>query len=183
MKNKIFIYLSLFLLLACSGTKNLTDTLYDSEWKTFENDNFSITYPKKLDFAEPLTSTKNVTQLFLISGKGGFDSKDFIAVNLVTEKVEGDYTNLDTYSIISLINLNSSFKIKKFSQQDGEINGLKYKQFNYQAKMFKLKMNFIQRLYIVDDNAYVLTCNCNKKYTQSHLKTAQKILDSFTINS
>jgi hypothetical protein len=181
MKNILLICLSLFFLLACSGTKSLTDTLYASNWVTFENETFSISYPKKLNLDEPLTITKNVTQLLMISGKGANGSKDFIAVNLVTEKVEGDYANLDTYSTVSLINISSIFKIKKFSQQEGEVNGLKYKQFNYQVKMFKLKMYFIQRLYVIDDIAYVLTFNCYKKYSQSHLKTAIKILNSFTI--
>ena len=181
MKRGYFQFFILLFLLSCSVSKDLSDDLYSSDWTDFENDIYHISYPSNFDFKEVLTSSKNITQLFLMSGKGSNQPKDFISVNLIKEKVSGDYTYLDTYSTISLININSVFKIKKFTQQKAVKHGLEYYQFNYQTKLLKMKMNFIQRFYVVDDVAFVLTFNCNKKYYQSHLKTALKILDSFLL--
>jgi len=181
MKRNYFQLIIVLFLLSCSVSKDLTDDLYSSEWTSFENETYHISYPNKLNFKEASSSSKNITKIFLMSGKGSTEPKDFISVNLLKEKVSGDYANLDTYTTVSLININSVYKIKKFTKQKAVKHGLEYYQFNYQVKMSKIKMFFIQRLYLVDDTAYVLTYNCSKKYYQSHLKTALKILDSFVL--
>ncbi len=167
--------LTFFFLIACSQKEKKVEIQnapeISEDWRYFENESFSIRYPRDWDKQKGPEGT-----LFCILSAPSSPADRFRDnVNLVIEELAKEIT-LDRYAALSLKNIGAKYKVtdeKKYS-----INGQEY----YYSKL-KDKEGFLleQSYFIKGKRAYILTFAYEPQEKESVKTDGDKIMKSFRL--
>ena len=177
-KRTLLTLLGLLLFIAC-GNQHKTQEEIVKDWKTFENNNYSIKYPPKWEFNQ---SGYMGTSFLIVSRQTSI--RDFYQenVSLVEEDLSDGLIDLQTYVKSALANLEKNvehFKIIKseLENKDGET----YHKIIYVGIDTKNTVMVEQYYMIKNAKAYVLTFSCKVFEVKRYRPIGEAILNSFKL--
>ena len=167
-------YFLLFLIVACGQTKQ---EQVPDDWKTFEQSNHSISYPPTWK----LFQTKEMEMSFVIYStlESNLDKfKENISFNI--QDLSGQNMDLDKYAKISEEQIKTfiAYPVVKESKRVKNDRG-EYHKLIYTGDQEIFKFIFEQYIWIVDEEAYVLTLTSEQDKFNDFKETGEKILNSF----
>lgn len=168
----------LFFSLFVNGQTTSLNSVLQKGWETFNDSNYSISYPENWEFNTNVQEGINFMILSRLSSSTDLFREN---INLITQDLGGRNIALETYVEISesqvkkLIpnsNLIESSKKKK--------NGLEYQKVLYTGDQGGYKLKFEQYCWIKNGKAYVLTFTSEKDQFEDFKDVGEKILNSFS---
>jgi hypothetical protein len=171
--------LSLFIFLLPFFLISQNEISKEKNWEILKSDNYSIEYSPEWF----LSQKGDMGTLFFIFTK--LESKQDVFsenVNLVTEDLSNQNIDLDKYTdlsekqIASLITNSKIIESTRIKKEKAD-----YHKIVYTGDQGKLKLKFVQHYFIKNEKAYVLTFTSEISKFSKYTKTAEKILNSFSI--
>ncbi len=149
----------------------------DTEWETFETDEFAIQYPKTWELnQEGLMGTS-----FILFAPVDNDEDQFREnVNLLVQDLTGLNMDIDQYTKISegqISTLISNAKlIKSIRVKEGKNE---YHKMIYTGDQGVFHLKYEQYYWVINDKAYVLTFTTEVSSYSKYQKIGESILNSF----
>lgn len=172
----------LILILHFAGCgQDVEDQTILESWESLAEDNYSIRYPEawRLDQSQQMG-----TKFILFSPLSSEEDQFKENVNLIVQDLAAYDLDLDQYvklsedqvkTLIAEGNILSSERVKR---DDGEFHKL-----IYTGKQGDFDLKFEQYFWLEDKEAYVLTFTAEEEQFDGYKATAEKILDSFRMES
>lgn len=162
-------------------TRNSAPIEIDDLAQLYVTNNFTIEYPVTWELD---TSGLLGSEFFIFSMLSSPKDKFRENINLKTEDLSGQNITLNQYVdngqqlIFSLLTKPRLVESKRMLNR-----GLEFQKIIYQATMGKFKLTFEQYIWIIDENAFVLTLTCGKKQFKDYQEVGENILNSFTFRN
>ncbi|MEM6686685.1 MAG: hypothetical protein AAF617_12960 [Bacteroidota bacterium] len=150
-----------------------------SEWKIISLDSFSIKCPS--DWTTDTSKSMGV-DVFMYKEA---DAVDGFAenINVLVQDLSGYDMDLDSYTELSEGQIKDMIIDGKILSSSRVTNGaFPYHKIIYVGQQNELSLQFLQRYYIKDKKAYVLTLTCEKKEFKKYLTVGNTIFKSFRFN-
>lgn len=166
----------LFILLTCL---NLFANAQD--WKTLENDDYTIDYPDNWQTDE---SGQMGTSFILLSPQTS-DSDDFKEnVNLLRQDLSAYDLNLEEFVTLSKGQIESMIEESEILESEIFTNVTpNYFRTTYTGKQYNRTLHFTQYYWVTDNSAYVLTFTSELDVYDDYKKTGEQIMKSFKLKA
>ena len=176
---KILTTLLLFTFIACGQSQESNNSIKKTKpnWKTLEENNYSIQYPADWELNQ---SGQMGTTFILFSPLSSDQDKFKDNVNLLIQDLSGHNLNLDKYAEISegqvrtMITNSTLIESKRIKNGSKEFHRMIY---TGDQGMFHLK--FEQFYWVNNEKAYVLTLTCEQDKFSDFKDVGETILNSF----
>jgi len=171
--------LLLFIAACESSAEDTNNKALEKGWKSYEKDNFSISYPEKWRLDE---SGQQGTTLALFSPTDGIQDNFSENVNLLIQNLEGLNMDLKKYTALSVDQINTMFPGGEILENTTEKVGNKeYQKLKYKGTNGEFELMFEQFYFIKDNKAYILTLTCEADQFEKYKKDGEKIMKSFEL--
>ena len=171
----------LFLFLTYLGfSQGNTDATPDGKsnsWKSLESDEFFMQYPDTWELNETgLGGTRFIVLAPMDSDTDRFREN----VGIVIQDLTNYDLDLDAYTEISENQIKTIFENCKLIESKRMRDGKgEYHVLKYSGKQGQLPLMFVQRYWVTDDHAYVLTFTSEQSNYESYKVIGENILNSF----
>jgi hypothetical protein len=164
--------------------RNINDHSFSdekTEWKQLIKNDYSISYPDDWSLD---TTGKMGTSFYMLSPLQSETDTFRENISLVKEDLKGQKVDLPTYIEASeqgLKTLITNYKViesKAFKNEFSE-----YHQLIYTGNQGAYKIQFMQRFFIANGMAYVVTLTTEEGQFSTFQLAGEKIMDSFRINT
>ena len=170
-----------FCFAACDQANDKNNQLGSVEkWESLIENNFSITYPNNWELENPgQMGTNFILYSPIDSAKDNFREN----INLLTQDLKGYNLDLDQFITISIEQIKTILtEGEMLESTKSTSNSLDYQKLIYKGKQGIYNLKFQQYIWVVQDNAFILTLTCEEDQFDNYLLVGKKILNSFKIN-
>lgn len=150
-----------------------------SGWVTEKTDNYEVSFPSAWTYSIPDDQS---AQFILMSPLSSEKDKFQENFSVMTEDLSDNPMNLEMYAQIGKSGLASQIEKFKLQEEKTGKNELgEYRQIIFSGKIYGMKVHWVQRYYIIDDIAYVMTASMHKKASKEFIPTVIKVMDYYRI--
>lgn len=167
---------SFLLLILSLFTLNLVQA-QGAKWNKYKGDGFSFSYPSDWDMSVDETGTA-LFILYAPSDRASVGDN----MNLIVSSAEG--YSLDEYFDLSVEEIKKTDGIQNVSisyTEEGIANGLEFRELQYSGEYSNIKMNWLQRIYVVEGTVYILTLTTQPESFEQVSVEAWTIWDTFKV--
>lgn len=172
--------LFVFLLIAISACGQQSQNVTQDDWKTLEENDFSIQYPNEWSLN---LSGMMGTSFILFSELTSEEDKFGENINLIIQNLEGQSIDLQKYvekseeQVNTLITNSSITESKSITS-----NGSKFHSIIYSGDQGAYNLIYKQYFWVENELAYILTLTCEADQFENYKIIGEQIMNSFKIN-
>ncbi|WGK70015.1 hypothetical protein P0082_03915 [Candidatus Haliotispira prima] len=158
--------------------ENKTQTRIPDSWKSFTENNYSISYPEDWELNN---SGLMGTNFILLSPISSGQDRLRENVNLLIEDLTGLNLDLDEYAEISEGQIKTMITDAKIIESKIiTTKNLDYHRIIYTGKQGFFNLEFEQYVWVLEDKAYILTFTCEESQFDNYQALGEQILNSFS---
>jgi hypothetical protein len=170
--------ITLLLFLTIMIIKLPAQNMNQENWRSFEDVAYTIHYPENWDLN---TSGQNNTSFILVAQSTDDNGVFKENINLLINPLPNEKINLDYFAKASEMQVAKAFekssliKSVRVRTENGE-----YQNMVYTGERNGIQLKFMQRYWVIDAKAYILTFSSNERKFDDYIKEVEAIFDSFT---
>lgn len=160
---------------------NLTVFAQTEEWKTLDENEYSIEYPNNWELN---TSGEMGTSFFLFSASESENDNFRENINLLIQDLAAYNLDLESFTELSINQVESFIPESKINTNETlKKNGVEFQKVIYTGKQQELLLKFIQYYWVINKKAYILTFSSEEMAFTKYADVAERIMNSFSLKT